>query len=131
MKVKTTRKAIVNGSTNIRCAGYCDLQALLRNHEPFAYTTGVYGWNFDAYDVYGITICTGYRNMPGKRLEGIEEYEDKAKAIWSDHEHYRGADGYERQKADVEKLLEEFCERNLGRTMNQEESQENEEEFER
>ena len=26
MKFKTTRNAIVNGSTNVRCAGYCDLQ---------------------------------------------------------------------------------------------------------
>ena len=32
MKYKTTRKAIVNGSVNVKCAGYCDLQNLLRNH---------------------------------------------------------------------------------------------------
>ena len=47
MKIKTTRKAIVNSSTNVKCAGYCDLQALLRNHRPIAYTAGIYGWNFD------------------------------------------------------------------------------------
>ena len=67
MKVKTTRKAIVNGSYNVKCAGYCDLSHLLNNHSPIAYTCGVYGWNFDVYEVYGVTICTGYRNMPGAR----------------------------------------------------------------
>lgn len=45
MKVKTTRKAIVNGSYNVKCAGYCDLSYLLNNHSPIAYTCGVYGWN--------------------------------------------------------------------------------------
>lgn len=78
MKVKTTRKAIVNGSYNVKCAGYCDLSYLLNNHSPIAYTCGVYGWNFDVYEVYGVTICTGYRNMPGARLEKISEYEEKA-----------------------------------------------------
>lgn len=34
MKVKTTRKAIVNGSYNVKCAGYCDLSYLLNNHSP-------------------------------------------------------------------------------------------------
>lgn len=37
MKYKTTRKAIVNGSVNVKCAGYCDLQNLLRNHSAVAY----------------------------------------------------------------------------------------------
>lgn len=114
MKVKTTKRAIVKSSENIRWAGYCDLQALLRNHEPIAYTTGIYGWNFDVYSVYGLTICTGYRNMPGKRLEGIESYEKKAAAIWSDYEHYKGIDGFERQQNEVESLLKEFCKLNGG-----------------
>ena len=114
MKIKTTRKAIVNGSVNVRRADYCELQALLRNHEPIAYTAGIYGWNFDVYSVYGLTICTGYRGMPGKRLEGTTEYEKKAAAIWSDHESYKGVDGYEKQRKEVEKLLKEFCKLNGG-----------------
>ena len=56
MKVKTTRKAIVNSSYNVKYAGYCDLSYLLNNHSPIAYTCGVYGWNFDVYEVYGVTI---------------------------------------------------------------------------
>lgn len=110
MKFKTTRKSIVNGSTNVRCAGYCDLYYLLRNHSPIAYTCGVYGWNFDVYDVYGVTICTGYRGMPGPRLERIREYEEKARAILS-REDKRPP---EEKKAAVENLLKEFCELNGG-----------------
>lgn len=110
MKYKTTRKAIVNGSVNVRCAGYCDLAYLLRNHSPIAYACGVYGWNFDVFEVYGVTICTGYRNMPGKRLDGIREYEKKAREIWDNYN-----TPYETQKEETEKLLQEFCKLNGGR----------------
>lgn len=110
MKYKTTRKAIVNGSTNIRCAGYCDLSYLLNNHSPIAYTCGVYGWNFDVYEVYGLTICTGYRGMPGKRLESIREYEKKARDIMS----WENTASYDEKREEVENLLKEFCVLNGG-----------------
>lgn len=109
MKYKTTRKAVVNGSVNVRCCGYCDLSYLLRNHEPIAYTAGVYGWNFDVFEVYGVTICTGYRGMPGARLEGVKEFEEKARKIWADY-----FTPYETQIAETEKLLKEFCKLNGG-----------------
>lgn len=112
MKFKTTRKAIVNGAVNVKCAGYCDLQHLLRNHDPIAYTAGVNGWNFDVYDVYGVTICTGYRNMPGSRLEHIREYEEKAAAIWS----WDNKTPFEEKQKAVENLLKEFCLKNGGRS---------------
>ena len=98
MKYKTTRKAIVNGSVNVRSAGYCDLSHLLTNHSPVAYTCGVYGWNFDVFEVYGVTICTGYRNMPGARA--ILSWDNKAP--------------YEEKREQVEKLLQEFCKLNGG-----------------
>lgn len=110
MKYRTTRKAIINGCINIKCAGYCDLYHLLRNHEPSAYTCGVYGWNFDVYEVYGVTICTGYRGMPGERVKGIEEYEKKARDIWA----WENKMPYEEKREAVEKLLKEFCELNGG-----------------
>lgn len=100
MKYKTTRKAIVNGCANVKCAGFCDLQYLLKNHEPTAYTRGVYGWNFDVYEVYGVTICTGYRGMPGERLQGIEEYEHRSQTVGAPER--------------VERLLQEFCVLNGG-----------------
>lgn len=110
MKFKTTRKAITNYCHNVKCAGYADLSHLLTNHSPTAYTCGIYGWNFDVYEVYGVTICTGYRNMPGSKLEKIREYEEKARAIlsWEDKRPFE-----EKERA-VENLLKEFCELNGG-----------------
>lgn len=104
MKFKTTRKAIVNGASRLVSVGYCDLQTLLRNHSPIAYTCGVYGWNFDVYEVYGLTICTGYRNMPGRRANNISEYESRAREIMRDD-----SLTWEQRDEEIEKLLEEFC----------------------
>lgn len=102
MKFKTTRKAIVNGSFNIVSVGYCDLQTLLRYHSPVAYTCGVYGWNFDVYEINGLTICTGYRGMPGRRANNAEKYEQAARDAvkrldWKEAE------------TEIERLLTEFC----------------------
>jgi len=111
MKYKTTRKALVNGGGNFKRAGYCDLSWLLNNHNPVAYTSGVYGWNFDVYEVYGLTITTGYRGMIGERLEGVEEYNKKARFLLS----WENKDmSYEEKRAAVEELLKEFCVKNGG-----------------
>lgn len=109
MKYKTTAKAIREGACNPRSAGYCDLRYLLNNHSPNAYTCGVYGWNFDVYDIYGVTICTGYRGMIGPRCEKIAEYEEKAKAIFHDEKLT-----YKETKEKIENLLHEFCKLNGG-----------------
>ena len=111
MKYKTTAKAIREGAVNLRSAGYCDLQHLLTNHSPVAYTCGVYGWNFDVYEVYGLTICTGYRGMVGKRLEGIGEAENKARALlsWENN-----SMTYDEKREAVEEVLNAFCLANGG-----------------
>ena len=111
MKYKTTAKAIREVAVNPRSAGYCDLQFLLHNHQPTAYTSGVYGWNFDVYEVYGLTICTGYRGMVGKRLEGIAEAENKAQKLlsWENK-----SMTYDEKCEAVEELLKEFCKANGG-----------------
>lgn len=106
MKFKTTRKAIVNSSANIVRAGYCDLSCLLCNHSPIAYTCGVYGWNFDVYEIDGLTICTGYRGMPGRRANNIGLYEEKAREILS----LENKIPFEEKKEQIEQLLHEFIE---------------------
>lgn len=106
MKYKTSRKNIVS-CTPKEClvyAGYGDLQNLLCYHEPVAYTSGMYGWNFDVYEIHGITICTGYRNMPGRRARNCAEYDKKARDIRCNY-----SLSWHDQKAQVEKLLEDFC----------------------
>ena len=111
MKYRTTGKSLREGACTLRSAGYCDLQYLLTNHSPVAYTCGVYGWNFDVYEVYGLTICTGYRGMPGERLKGIAEAEKKAMDIlaWENKDMT-----YDEKREAVEQLLHEFCKANGG-----------------
>jgi len=110
MKYRTTRKALLTSGDNLKSCGYCDLQHLLRNHDALAYTCGVYGWNFDVYHIYGLTICTGYRGMPGERLDGCREYEEKARNIWS----WENKATFEEKQKAVEELLKEFCLKNGG-----------------
>ena len=105
MKFKTTRKAVVAMSNRLVYAPYAGLQFLLRYHDPVAYTAGVYGWNFDVYEIGNLTICTGYRGMPGRRANNITEYEKRASEIW----HSNGKT-FEEVKEEIERLLTEFCE---------------------
>ena len=102
MKYKTTRKAVVSGSLRLVSAGYCDLQTLLRYHSPIAYTCGVYGWNFDVYEIHDLTICTGYRGMPGRRANNIGKYEKAAREAVERL-------GWREAETEIERLLTEFC----------------------
>ena len=111
MKYRTTIKMLREYACNLRRAGYCDLCHLLQEHEPNAYIYGVYGWNFDVYEVYGLTICTGYRGMPGKQLKGIAEAEAEAQKIWSLEDKEMT---FEKKKKAVEALLHEICKANGG-----------------
>ena len=107
MSFKTTRKSIVNStaSKDLLSVGYCGLVTLLKNHSPIAYTCGTYGWNFDVYNVYGKTICTGYRGMPGRKANNEAVYEEKARAISDNYDL-----GWEERRDRIESLLKEFCE---------------------
>lgn len=106
MKFKTTKKQIVNGygTRYLYKVGYCELQTLLRYNNPVAYTSGIYGWNFDLYDIDGVGICTGYRGMAGQRIdyELTKKYEDAAQKI------AYGADDYETKKQKIEDLQKQF-----------------------
>jgi len=90
MKYKTTAKEIRSGYYTIISAGYCTLQNLLKDENPVAYTSGVYGWNFDVYQVNGVAIATGYRGMPSQNDRGdyqlAREYDAKAEQVkgWDD-----------------------------------------------
>lgn len=105
MKYKTTTKAIRScyENNNILSIGYCDAWHLLHFRDANAYTSGVYGWNFDVYNVDGVAICTGYRGMPGRNPKNLKKYEEKARSIIADY-----SKTYEQQKKAVEKLLLQF-----------------------
>lgn len=82
MKHVSTRKAIVAqyGTQNILSVSYADLQTLLKFENATAYTSGVYGWNADIYDIGGVAICTGYRPF-GRNVnrDTIRKYERLAR----------------------------------------------------
>jgi hypothetical protein len=78
MKTKVTTKQLKNNFSTVLSVGYCDAQNLFKNLKPFGYNCGVYGWNFDAYEIPDTSICitTGYRPT-GKSLDYnfLQKYE--------------------------------------------------------
>ena len=110
MKFKTTRRAIVSMFPRLIGCGYCSMQYLLYFKTPLAYTSGVYGWNFDLYKVGGVGIATGYRNMPGRRVdyETLREYEARAEKIVHDYNK-----PYEERRDAVNVLLSDFINKAL------------------
>ena len=78
MEVSLT-KHMIEGY-RIYSAPYCSMQHLLKFEEKVGYNAGVYGWNWDCYHVRGtdVLIVTGYRNLCGRPLRGIREYEKAA-----------------------------------------------------
>ena len=89
--------------------GYCDLQYLLRRSNKVGYNSGVYGWNYDVFslDNDNIAICTGYRGMPGSRIDYkiVDKYEKKAEALFKDW-----SIKYEEQQEKLKKLVKKFIE---------------------
>ena len=85
MVFRVTDKSVRGAYSRIYSTGYCAMQYLMQPFNRVAYTAGVYGWNYDVFEPFhdGVAICTGYRNMPGERLENVEKYEKEACKIWN------------------------------------------------
>jgi hypothetical protein len=100
MKLKAKQSDFKN--YNVIRFGYCQLQHLLRDSDPFAYTSGLYGWNADYYQLGDFIICTGYRPI-GKVIQ-------KAYTIATKYDNEaRNIDGWNNEaKAQRAKLLEAF-----------------------
>ena len=120
-KIKMTRTDVA-AMGNVVSVGYCGAQTLLRGVEPFGYASGVYGWNYDVYsirlprEVRGgdpVTVCTGYRAMPGQRARNAAGYERKAQAVARDT-----SLTWEQQREQLEALREEFAAWQLGYVRN-------------
>lgn len=104
-KIKTTRRFLA-ANYNCKTVGYCDLWHLFRNFDGSTYyTSGVYGWNFDAFCYGNKCLTTGYRGMIGDRVnsEIIAKYENRAKEILSDWN-----TTYQEKKPILDKLVEDF-----------------------
>lgn len=101
-----TRKDVNRMYTKVLRVGYGDLQYLLREFKKIGYNSGLYGWNWDAYEIDNDTcIVTGYRNLTGERLDDkiIDKFNQLSKEI------YNIISWAEREEA-YKKLIEEFKE---------------------
>jgi hypothetical protein len=69
----------------ILSVGYCSMQSLLKERQPFAYSTRAEGWACDYYEVDGVLISEGYAPLSNKNMiedySLIREYENKALEI--------------------------------------------------
>lgn len=81
-KFQVTRKDLARNYGKVLAVGYCSATNLLRYSHAVGYGCGVYGWNFDLYEVGGVAISTGYRPT-GKavKYDLLREYEAKAERI--------------------------------------------------
>lgn len=78
MKLKAKKSDFPMSQTIV--LGYCELQNLLENFTPIAYTSGLYGWNANIYQFGDYYICTGYRPF-GKinhNYKTVQIYNNKA-----------------------------------------------------
>lgn len=112
-KLKVTRKDIKASYNNIYNVGYCNMYYLLTGIEPRYYNCGVYGWNWDAYEIEeGICIITGYRNTLGVNVDSkqLRYYEEQAREIrenWGIK--------YDEQLRLIKELRKEFIEKVLNK----------------
>lgn len=104
MKLKTTKTQIKNNFKNIYSIGYCDIQYLTYYKNPFAYSSGVYGWACDYYEIENVCLSTGY-NPIGQNIDYkiLRKYELKAQKIVLDYtlEH-------ETKQKKLNKILKDF-----------------------
>ena len=84
-KIKVTKKEIKGRFNKILSVTAFSMQSLLKCHEPFAYSAGMYGWDCDYYMVNDLLICTGYRPITSKGIsidyDLLQKYEGKARDV--------------------------------------------------
>ena len=82
VKLKATKKEMREGYYYILSVGYCEMQSLLRERQPFAYSTRAEGWACDYYEVGDVLLSEGYAPLACKNMiedySTIKEYENKA-----------------------------------------------------
>lgn len=110
MKIRTTRKELRKSAFWSLSVGYCDLQYLLKYEQPFAYVSGTYGWDFDAYLFGDIVVTTGYRGMVGFSIpyDDVAEIEKRAEKIVYNHDI-----PYEEKRKALHEIAVEFFEQQL------------------
>lgn len=82
MNYKTTKKAIMNGYSNVIYTGYCNLQNMLHYRNCESHTERAEGWGADVYHVNNSTcIVTGYAPFGNIHAdyETCKRYDERAR----------------------------------------------------
>ena len=85
-----------------------DIQHLLFYKKPYGYNAGVFGWNYDVYNVNDLVVCTGDRTIRGDyqvNYIDCKKYDDLAREIVNSWDL-----NYEEKKPLVNELLNNFIE---------------------
>lgn len=121
MKYKTTKKAVQSNYRNIIRLGAVELYYLLKFTEPVAYTSGVYGWNADIYDLGNVAIVTGYRPFgnisPDYKI--VEKYNQLGREIYE--EEHDPAKDWNEEREDQENRLNQLIQKFIKEVTNQKE----------
>lgn len=111
MKFKTTKKAMKESNEKIIGIGYCKAQFLLYYKNEIAYSSGMYGWACDYYNIDGVIISTGYSYISKNvdyDYELLKKYDDKAREVLYNNEY-----NSEIKKLKINNLLKNFIEEAL------------------
>lgn len=81
-KFNTTQKAAKNSNDIVLAVPYCFLQHALNYESPVSGNSGVYGWNFDVYDINDTySIVTGYRGIDRASTHDLSDYPELRAAL--------------------------------------------------
>lgn len=108
MAFKVTRTSIQANYSNIYYVGYCEMYHLLGAFRKVGFTSGIYGWNYNVYEIdIDTCVLTGYRGMFGKRIpsEKYSKLETKAKTIYCDRNNNLS---YDKRQAKIRKMALKF-----------------------
>lgn len=103
-----TRNEIRRQYKTVIQLGYCDIYELTRQLKKIGYNAGVYGWNYDAFELdWDTCIITGYRTFSKGTIrlssEFIQNIENKTKKIIDDN-----YSNYDEQLEQIDLLKNEF-----------------------
>lgn len=123
MKYKTTKKEVKSNYRSIIRLGAVELYYLLKFTEPVAYTSGVYGWNADIYDLGNVAIVTGYRSFGNisPDYDIVEKYNKLGKEIYE--EKHNPLKDWNEEREEQEKRLNQLIQKFIEEVTNQKEEQ--------
>lgn len=90
------------------------VNSIKKAFSPVGYNAGVYGWNYDVYDINGVGFVEGYRipnfkNSSRYSEEILDKVTDKINEVWKNNRKQENLTSYNYKKEQIE-FLEAFKE---------------------